>query len=175
MIRSFTILIPVTLVFAVSACEREPKPKSAAHVQAAVPSPLGQIPRPIDSIPAFQLELPVTWEGRSRVERADGAAADRIVPRAKRVIEYIYLPADSKLNEQSLLMLIVMAGPDWLAAAKEPGPPLGALLAEQGGYAYVAALPQSNPYAKDSEDARRFDQMHLDLNAIKAAFKLESP
>lgn len=171
MMRFLKLLVVLPAFIAPTACDRGPKPVAPKETSSAVVVP----ERPRDGIPAYEFKLPTEWEGRNRIEQADGAAADSLVPRAKRVIEYVYLPLDRALGEQSLLMLIVMAQADWVAVAAEPGPPLGEVLAEQNGYAYVAALPQSNPYAGDSEDARRFDQMHLDLNAVKAAFKLLAP
>ncbi|MGH8528766.1 MAG: hypothetical protein ACRETN_02840 [Nevskiales bacterium] len=151
-----------------AACDRNTAPTTRAPVPVD-----GAAPAPAKTVPAFNLALPESWKERYRIERIEGSAASNVVPEAILVVEYLYLPAAPELREQPLLMVVVLGQGEWQARQKEEGPPLGDLLTERNGYAYIAALPQANPYGKDGDDAQHYEAMRRDLPAVKASFTLE--
>ncbi len=157
---SVVLLLSLT---ALISCDRNTAPAA----RAPAPAQAG----PVRTVAEFHLPLPESWSGRYRLEKIEGAAAASVVPDAMQVVEYLYLPAAAELREQPLLMVVVLNQIAWQARQQEE-PSLGELLAGRDGYAYIAALPQANPYGKDGEDARRFDAMQRELPAVKAGFTL---
>ncbi len=159
----------VLLALLLSACERGLLPAGPATPPPVSTPPALQAPQ---SIPAFTLTPPEHWSGRYRVETVAGEQAEGIVPKARQIVEYLYLPVSTALGEQPLFMVIVMALEDWRLLNQQDGPPLGELLAEHHEHAFIVSLPQSNPYGMKSEDGQRFEQMHLDLEGIRRSFTL---
>jgi len=115
------------------------------------------------------LTLPASWdEERWRVLTSPAASE----PKPLHATLFVYLPTDTALRPEALLEIAVYGAPEWKTLAAEPGPPQGELLAERDGRAYVAALPQSNPYPPGSDAAKGFETMTLTPAAVKRAFHL---
>lgn len=167
--RAFRYGVVLGLVLGMQACERQSPPPA----QQVVPSPVTQPGNVPPKLPQITLAVPPLWEGRYRLEETRDAEADRLVPHARQIVEYIYQPVDTAQNEQSIVMLITLLRADWQKIVSEPGPPLGQKLAEQGDYVIVVALSQELGYAKDSEDARRYGEILPALETIKGALRID--
>jgi hypothetical protein len=115
------------------------------------------------------LTLPASWdEERWRVLTPKRAGE----PKPLHATLFVYLPEDTALRPEALLEIAVHGAAEWKTLAAEPGPPPGELLAERDGRAYVASLPQSNPYPPGSDAAKGFETMTLTPDAVKRAFHL---
>ena len=76
-------------------------------------------------------------------------------------LNLVYLPADSSIRPQTLVVVAVYDSATWSAVRAEAGPPPGDSVAARAGRDYVVGLPQSNPFPPGSKDAVRFDSLGL--------------
>lgn len=106
----------------------------------------------------FELVLPNRWTGHYRVDSL--ATAERGRARAG-ALNLVYLPSDSTIRPQTLLVVATYDSAAWRAVLAEGGPPPGDSVAAGGGLVYVVALPQSNPFQPGSADAILFDLLKL--------------
>jgi hypothetical protein len=106
----------------------------------------------------YELLLPVRWQDHFRVDSLSTAERGRARPGA---LVFEYLPSDSTLRPQALLVVAVYDSAAWQAVRAEGGPPPGDSVASRRGRVYVVALPQSNPFAPGSPDATVFSVLQL--------------
>lgn len=107
---------------------------------------------------AFELVLPGRWTGHYRVDSLSTAERGRARVGA---LNLVYLPSDSTIRPQTLLVVATYDSAAWRAALAEGGPPPGDSVAARGGLVYVIGLPQSNPFQPRSADAILFDLLRL--------------
>lgn len=107
---------------------------------------------------AFDLLLPTRWEGHYRVDSLSTAERGRARPGA---LVFQYLPADTTIRPQALMVLAVYDSAAWRAALAEGGPPPGDSVASNAGRVFVIGLPQSNPFAAGTPDAVVFEVLQL--------------
>ncbi|HEV8599267.1 MAG TPA: hypothetical protein VGQ69_07880 [Gemmatimonadales bacterium] len=111
-----------------------------------------------DSAGMYELDLPSRWKGHFRVDSLSTAERGRAQPGA---LVFQYLPSDSTLRPQALLVVAVYDSAIWQSVRAEAGPPPGDSVAARNGRVYVVALPQSNPFAPGSTDATVFSLLQL--------------
>ena len=76
-------------------------------------------------------------------------------------VVFEYLPTDSTIRPQALMVLAIYDSTAWRAVLAEGGPPPGDSVASQRGRVFVIGLPQSNPFAPGSADAMVFQILRL--------------
>ena len=123
---------------------------------------------PADSAPAtpivagpdasYELMLPARWAGVYRIDSLSTQEQGTARPGA---LNLVYLPADSTVRPQTLVVVAVYDSAAWAAVRAEQGPPPGDSVAARAGRVYVVGLPQSNPFVPGSRDAVRFDSLQL--------------
>ena len=106
----------------------------------------------------FDLLLPTRWSGHYRVDSLSTAERGRALPGA---LVFQYLPSDTTIRPQALMVLAVYDSAAWRAALAEGGPPPGDSVASRAGRVYVIGLPQSNPFAAGTPDAVVFEVLQL--------------
>jgi hypothetical protein len=111
-----------------------------------------------DSTGTYELDLPARWQGHFRVDSLSTAERGRAQPGA---FVFQYLPSDSTLRPQALLVIAVYDSAVWRAVLAEGGPSPGDSVAARNGRVYVVGLPQSNPFAPGSTDATVFSLLEL--------------
>jgi hypothetical protein len=72
-----------------------------------------------------------------------------------------YLPSDTTIRPQALLVVAVYDSAAWRSVRAEEGPPPGDSVAARHGRVYVVGLPQSNPFLPGSPDAAVFGILQL--------------
>lgn len=149
-----TLLFPLVTAL-VAACDRAAPGGSDS---AAVTPPTGPI--------AWAFDAPPAWD--DRITLGDDPTPGRYL--SARV--FSYRPRDTTIVPQGLLGIIVYDTATWARVSAEPGPPQGDTLASVGGQVFVASLPQSNPFAEGSADARTFDSLAVDLVTVRARFRV---
>ena len=107
---------------------------------------------------SYQLLLPARWTG---VYRFDSLSIQEQGAARPGALNLLYLPADSSVRPQTLVVVAVYDSAAWATTRAEQGPPPGDSVAARGGRVYVVGLPQSNPFAPGSPDAIRFDSLGL--------------
>ncbi|MGE7021225.1 hypothetical protein [Solibacillus cecembensis] len=118
----------------------------------------------------FSYKLPASWNGHYKASQYAGTNANQIMPSAKHVVQFDYTTKNGKDTEM-LMMISVFSKNDWSRLSSEEGPPVGSVITEANGMVYVYTVPQSNPFAPQSEDGKLFDQLYGDLN-INKSFEL---
>lgn len=119
-----------------------------------------------DDATGVMVDQPPAWHDRVTL-RVLSAGMDATGTSALRSIYFNYMPRDSSIAPQTLLGVIVYRRSDWEKVAAEPGPPMGDVLIERDSTVVIAALPQSNPFAAGTPDARAFDSLSVDLARAK--------
>ena len=119
-----------------------------------------------DDATGVTVDLPPVWHDRLSV-RVLSTGMDATGTSALRSIYFNYMPKDTSIASQTLLGVIVYRRTDWEKLAAEPGPPMGDVLIERDSTVVIAALPQSNPFADGTPDARAFDSLRVDLARVK--------
>jgi hypothetical protein len=125
------------------ACADAPKPPSDG------PAPAGTL---------YDLDLPARWTG---VSRTDSLSTAELGSADHGALNIVYLPADTTVVPQTLVVIATYDSAAWSAVRAEGGPPPGDSVAARNGKVFVVALPQSNPFAPGSRDAVRFDSLQL--------------
>ena len=142
----------IAVLLCAVACRSAPAPSSrasdAAPNSAAVAGAAG----------SYTLALPNRWKGHIRVDSLSTAERGTALPGA---VVFAYIPTDSTIRPQALLVIAVYDSAAWQAVRAEAGPPPGDSVASQHGLVYVIALPQSNPFPPASPDAMVFDLLQL--------------
>jgi len=125
----------------------------------------GEKPRPTvttDStsggVGSYALALPERWKGHFRVDSLSTEERGTALPGA---VVFNYLPADTTIRPQALLVVAVYDSAAWQAVRKEAGPPPGDSVAAKRGKVFVVGLPQSNPFPPGSPDATVFQLLEL--------------
>jgi hypothetical protein len=106
----------------------------------------------------FQLELPTRWKGHFRIDTLP--TGERGLARPGAVV-FNYLPSDSTLRPQAMLVIAVYDSAAWATVRREAGPPPGDSVASGGGRVYVVGQPQSNPFPPGATDAIMFDLLRI--------------
>ena len=117
----------------------------------------------------YELALPPRWEGHFRVDSLSTAERGRARPGA---VVFEYVPSDSTLRPQALLVVAVYDSAAWSAVRAEGGPPPGDSVAARNGRVFVAGLPQSNPFAPGSPDATVFGVLRLRPGEVATLIRL---
>ena len=107
---------------------------------------------------SYELLVPARWTGVYRVDSLSTLEQGTARPGA---LNLLYLPADSAVRPQTLVVVAVYDSAAWVAVRAEQGPPPGDSVTARAGRVYVVGLPQSNPFAPGSRDAVRFDSLQL--------------
>ena len=123
-------------------------------------------PPPPDAAPAavvsadgtFEILVPARWTGAYRIDSLSTPEQGTARPGA---LNLVYLPADTAVRPQTLVVVAVYDSAAWAAVRAEQGPPPGDSVSSRAGRVYVVGLPQSNPFAPGSPDAARFDSLQL--------------
>ncbi len=134
---------------------------------AAPPDRAGAVLAPADG--SYELRLPARWAGVYRVDSLSTQEQGSARPGA---LNLLYLPADSSIRPQTLVVVAVYDSAAWAAVRAEAGPPPGDSVAARAGRVYIVALPQSNPFAPGSRDAVRFDLLGLRPAEVTALGKI---
>jgi hypothetical protein len=143
-----SVVLLLTLV-ALSACGGEkPAPDHKAGAPDSASGTLG----------SYNLALPDRWKGHFRVDSLSTQERGTALPGA---VVFNYLPADTTIHPQALLVVAVYDSAAWQAVRKEGGPPPGDSVAAKSGKVFVVGLPQSNPFAPGSPDAMVFQLLEL--------------
>jgi hypothetical protein len=129
----------------------------------AAPQPPPDPPPPV----AWSFDPPTAWDDRVQL---DGDSTMPGTYRSARL--FSYTPRDTTIVPQALLGIIVYDSAAWAAVRKEEGPPQGDSLASFQGQVFIASLPQSNPFAEGSADARTFDSLAVGLEEVKRRFRV---
>lgn len=165
-------LLPLVLL---AACGRSPAPAggqpvadSAAATTAAAPAADTAAEQlHFNSIIAgFNFDIPLSWGRRYTVsERAEPAE----FPRAKHLVEFMYLPDEGSLPP-TMLSVIVYTTADWNAVR---GSIKGEVVAERDGTVWVAVPAGKDTLFKPgSPDAARFEARRLTMAQVKQAISL---
>lgn len=133
----------------------------ARREDAPAPPPAAP-PRPL----AWAFDAPARWGDRVRLDD-DPVSGTMLSARV-----FNYLPIDTTQRPQALLGLVVYDTAQWARLRAGEGPPPGDSLTAANGQVFVAGLPQSNPFAAASADARAFDSLAVDLAAVRRAFRV---
>ena len=123
-------------------------------------------PRAADSAAAtssYELVLPTRWTGHYRVDSLSTQERGLAKPGA---LNFVYLPSDSAIRPQTLLVIAVYDSSAWRAVLAEGGPPPGDSVAAKAGLVYIVGLPQSNPFPPATADAIMFDLLKLRPNEV---------
>ena len=159
----------IALLFAVG-CRASPPPSrtgaTGSDTAAPGPAPGATI---ASSDEFYELELPPRWKGHFRVDSLSTAERGRARPGA---VVFEYVPSDSTLRPQALLVVAVYDSVSWLAVRAEGGPPPGDSVAARRGRVYVVGLPQSNPFSPHSTDATVFSVLQLRPGEVASLVRL---
>jgi hypothetical protein len=163
-----------------AACSKPATPASApaadtttAAVAAAAPAPApaadSAAPEQLrfaSTIAGFRYNIPAAWGRRYTVsERAD----PEDFPKAKHVVEFMYLPDEGGVPP-TMLTIADYDAADW-GAVKGTTP--GEVVAEHEGHVWVAIpAPKGTPLKKGSDDEKRFDAARVTPAQVKAAIEL---
>jgi hypothetical protein len=146
----------VMLVSALVACSK--------GGEQAVPDTAAAATAPV----AWSYDAPARWGDRVRIEDLPAAMNGRA--RSSRAFHFV--PADSSIGSQILLVIAVYDTASWNAVVAEGGPPQGDTLVTSDQHVFVAALPQSNPFAPGSRDALAFDSLSVTLDEARKGFRI---
>jgi len=119
----------------------------------------------------FALGYPESWAGRLGPIHLTGKDAQEHHPKAIGAVRFRFMRSGGGRPEPVLTVLVFKA-PDWRALAREGKPLPGSVLANRGGRTWVAVLPDENPYAAGTSDRKAFEEMRVDLAAIRRGFRL---
>jgi hypothetical protein len=109
------------------------------------------------------------WQGHFRIDSLSTAERGRARPGA---LVFEYLPSDSTIRPQALLVVAVHDSGSWHSVRAEEGPPPGDSVAARHGRVYVVGLPQSNPFTPGSPDAAVFEALQLLPSEIATLVRL---
>jgi len=162
-----------------AACNRAAPPAGVPAADSAAPAAASTSPAPVpdsaapekirfnSTVAGFRLDIPQAWGRRYTVsERSDPEE----FPKAKHVVEFMYLPDEGGIPPV-MLTIADYAAADW-AAVK--GTTRGEVVAEQRGQVWVAIpATKETPLKKGSEDERRFEANRVSPAQVKSAFSLK--
>lgn len=117
----------------------------------------------------YDLLLPARWTGVYRIDSLSAQEQGTARPGA---LNLVYLPADTTVRPQTLVVVAVYDSAAWAAVRAEQGPPPGDSVAAKNGRVYIVGLPQSNPFAPGSADAVRFDSLGLGPTEVTGLVKV---
>jgi hypothetical protein len=119
----------------------------------------------------FALAYPESWAGRLRPVYVTGKEAAGQHPLAVGAARFRFMRSGEGRPEP-VLTVLVFDSRDWRSLARKGEPLPGSVLGSRGGRTWVAVLPGENPYAAGSSDRKAFEEMRVDLAAIKSGFRL---
>lgn len=119
----------------------------------------------------YSIAIPGTWVGHYTVDEFAGDEALAWAPLAQNVTQFLYTPVDPANARAYILTIYTFTEDDWATVSAEAGPPLGDVVLEKDGLVYVAATPQSNPYADGTEDADTFNTLVNSLDTAIASIE----
>jgi hypothetical protein len=153
------ILVTTLSASALGAC-RDKTPASASPN----PTSIAQSPAPSAAAVisaadgSYDVQIPPRWTGSYRVDSLSSAERGTARPGA---INIVYLPRDTTVLPQTLLVVAAYDSAAWVRARSNGGPPPGDSIMAHSGRVYVLGMPQSNPFAPGSPDALKFDSLAL--------------
>jgi D-alanyl-D-alanine carboxypeptidase len=106
----------------------------------------------------YDVRVPARWAGRYRIDTLSTVERGSGLPGT---LLFQYVPADSSVRPQALLVVVTYDSAAWRAARAEEGPPPGDSVASKNGKVFVIGLPQSNPFPAASPDSGVFDGLAL--------------
>ncbi len=118
---------------------------------------------------SYELLVPARWAGLYRVDSLSTQELGTARPGA---LNLVFIPADSSIRPQTLVVVAVYDSAAWVAVREEGGPPPGDSVAARAGRVYVVGLPQSNPFVPGSGDAVRFDSLQLRPSEVPALVRI---
>jgi hypothetical protein len=152
-----SVRIAALLAFAaLSACRGAKDARLAVDTTVAAPVTNSNLLSAPDG--SYELKLPARWTGLYRVDSLSSAERGSARPGA---INVVYLPRDTAVLPQTLIVVAVYDSVAWARVKTEGGPPPGDSILSQAGRVYVLGLPQSNPFLPESVDALKFDSLAL--------------
>ncbi len=152
----------VLLLLAVAACKESAPAKGPIEDSAGLASKASNL-EVTATDQSFKLRLPARWAG---VFRTDTLSTDERGLARPGAMNVVYLPQDTSVIPQTLIVVAVYDSAAWVKVKAEGGPPPGDSLLSKNSRVYVLSLPQSNPFTPGSVDAMKFDSL-----TIKAADK----
>jgi hypothetical protein len=117
-------------------------------------------------IAGFDFDIPRSWERRYTVsERAEPEE----YPKAKHLVEFMYLPDEGSMPP-TMLAVVVYGAADWNAVR---GSSKGQVVAEREGNVWVAVPAGKDTLFKPgSPDAQRFEARRVTIEQVKQAISL---
>jgi hypothetical protein len=168
--RSYRRLIPLVLLLA---CGKSQVPADGQAVaeSAAASAPVADTAAAeqlhFNSIIAgFDFDIPQSWERRYTV--SERAEPDEF-PKARHLVEFMYLP-DEGDQPPTMLAVLVYAASDWNAVR---GSSAGEVVAKKDGLVWVA-LPAGKDtlFKPGSADAQRFEARRVTIEQVKQGISL---
>jgi hypothetical protein len=121
---------------------------------------------------AWKFATPPSWIERTRSVPIDDPERARLYPGARAVERFDYLPIDTTIVPQTLLLITVYDSTTWETMRRAEGPPVGEEITRERGNVYIASLPQSNPFPPASADAKAFDARAVTIEDVKKGFRV---
>lgn len=121
---------------------------------------------------SWRLEAPAAWDAHVKIVDAPESVARLTAEGVRSARLFNYIPFDSSVVAQTLLGVYVYDSTAWAKLEREGGPPRGEVVTRGAGVAYVASLPQSNPFAPGSRDSVEFSRRTVTMDFVKKAFRV---
>lgn len=129
---------------------------------------------PPDSAVAWKFTPPPTWNERVRSVFVTEEDRVRLFQNARAAQRFDYLPHDTTVVPQTLLLITVYDSTAWTKVDLPDEPPVGEVITKAAGLVYVASLPQSNPFAEKSADFREFARHSVTAPDVRKRFQVVS-
>jgi hypothetical protein len=130
---------------------------------------------PPDSAVAWKFVPPPSWDARTRSVLVSDEDRVRLFQGARAAQRFDYLPQDTSVVPQILLLITVYDSAAWTKMNKPDEPPVGEVIARERGMVYIASLPQSNPFAEGSADFKEFEKRSVTVERVRSSFQVVSP
>ncbi|MCI0451961.1 MAG: hypothetical protein L0Z51_06140 [Candidatus Latescibacteria bacterium] len=168
-------LVVLLVLPGVTACsKRDASQEQAARSDSAVVATNENVSPVVVREAGVRFDPPSTWPSeRYRVASRAGRAAAEDQPGAAHSVAIHYRPDQPGHEEALLCRIVVFARDDWSRIDAGPHPPVGTLIENADEWAFIAQLPQSNPYPRDSLDGAQFEAMRLSIREMRARFSVE--
>ena len=160
----------VMCALALAGCRGGERPKGVVADSAKAPA--ADAHQETMTAPTWRMDIPDSWDSRVLVIDDPGGLAALRKEGIHIARRFDYVPRDSSIVPQVLLGIFVYDSAAWAALDAEDGPPQGQLLARGPGVAYVAALPQSNPFVEGSPDSDEWLKREVNLEYLKQHFRV---
>lgn len=112
----------------------------------------------------FSFTTPSNWTGNYKAVELSGEKAQEMAPVAKHAVSFLY---SKNGKEATLTTIATYSKEDWAKVAAEDGPPVGELIKEENGIAYVQVNPQEMPFEPQSAEGELFMRMYVPVDMVK--------